>query len=117
MCVGIATANSILVVSRAREVLAEGKSPRDAAHEAGFGRFRPVAMTALAMLFGMVPMALGTAGAGAQNAPLGRTVIGGLAFGTMATLVLVPVFFAVLHTWLARRARPDHSPTLQQGLA
>lgn len=108
MCVGIATANSILVVSRARELLAEGHAPRDAALEAGAGRFRPVLMTALAMLFGMVPMALGAGGAGAQNAPLGRTVIGGLAFGTIATLVLVPVFFAVLHAWLARRrAAPD----------
>lgn len=105
MCVGIATANSILVVSRAREVLAEGKPPLEAAFAAGVGRFRPVVMTALAMLFGMVPMALGSGGAGAQNAPLGRTVMGGLACGTVATLVLVPVFFAMLHTWLGARSR------------
>ncbi|TPQ41081.1 efflux RND transporter permease subunit [Cupriavidus pinatubonensis] len=111
MCVGIATANSILVVSRARELLAQGKTPFRAAFDAGAGRFRPVVMTALAMLFGMVPMALGAGGAGAQNAPLGRAVIGGLACGTVATLVLVPVFFAMLHTWLGTRsaATPAHS--------
>jgi multidrug efflux pump subunit AcrB len=121
MCVGIATANSILVVSRAREVLAEGASPVAAAYEAGFGRFRPVLMTALAMLFGMVPMALGAGSAGAQNAPLGRTVIGGLGFGTVATLVLVPVFFSVLHGWMASRASRgtslDTPSTHQEGLA
>ncbi|WP_019447199.1 efflux RND transporter permease subunit [Cupriavidus sp. BIS7] len=121
MCVGISTANSILVVSRAREVLAEGASPVAAAYEAGFGRFRPVLMTALAMLFGMVPMALGAGSAGAQNAPLGRTVIGGLGFGTVATLVLVPVFFSVLHGWMASRASRgtsfDTPSTHQEGLA
>jgi multidrug efflux pump subunit AcrB len=74
-------------------------------------------MTALAMLFGMVPMALATSGAGAQNAPLGRTVIGGLAFGTTATLVLVPVFFATLHDWMAGRTRVDDSATLREDLA
>ncbi|PLP99589.1 efflux RND transporter permease subunit [Cupriavidus pauculus] len=125
ICVGIATANSILVISHARDSLAAGKNPIDAAWDAGFSRFRPVAMTALAMLFGMVPMALGSGGAGAQNAPLGRTVIGGLAFGTVATLVLVPVFFAVLHGWMARRTRSDNNADnnsdnnspLQEGLA
>jgi len=118
ICMGIATANSILVISHARESLTAGKAARDAAWEAGFSRFRPVAMTALAMLFGMVPMALGSGGAGSQNAPLGRTVIGGLAFGTVATLVLVPVFFAALHGWMARRARPDNqTPDLHEGLA
>lgn len=117
ICVGIATANSILVISHARDGLAAGKNPVDAAWDAGFSRFRPVAMTALAMLFGMVPMALGSGGAGAQNAPLGRTVIGGLAFGTVATLVLVPVFFAVLHGWMARRARSDNNSPIQEGLA
>lgn len=117
ICVGIATANSILVISHARDSLSAGKTPLDAAWDAGFSRFRPVSMTALAMLFGMVPMALGSGGAGAQNAPLGRTVIGGLAFGTVATLVLVPVFFAVLHGWMARRARSDHNTPLQEGLA
>jgi len=117
ICVGIATANSILVISHARGLLAAGKSARDAAFEAGFSRFRPVAMTALAMLFGMVPMALGSSGAGAQNAPLGRTVIGGLAFGTTATLVLVPVLFAALHGWMAARSRPAASPNLHEGTA
>lgn len=117
ICVGIATANSILVISHAREGMAGGKSAVDAAWEAGFSRFRPVAMTALAMLFGMVPMALATSGAGAQNAPLGRTVIGGLAFGTTATLVLVPVFFATLHDWMAGRTRVDDSATLREDLA
>jgi len=117
ICVGIATANSILVISHARDGLAAGKSPRDAAWEAGFSRFRPVAMTALAMLFGMVPMALGSGGAGAQNAPLGRTVIGGLAFGTIATLVLVPVIFAALHGWMARRAHSDNHPIPHESLA
>ncbi|WP_035882405.1 efflux RND transporter permease subunit [Cupriavidus metallidurans] len=112
MCVGIATANSILVVSRARELLNEGKGAVEAAYEAGFGRFRPVVMTALAMLFGMVPMALGAGSAGAQNAPLGRVVIGGLAFGTVATLVLVPTFFAVLHGWLEKRAN-THQNTMK----
>lgn len=112
MCVGIATANSILVVSRARELLQEGKTALAAAFEAGVGRFRPVIMTALAMLFGMIPMALGAGSAGAQNAPLGRVVIGGLAFGTTATLVLVPVFFAALHGWMEKRARA--SATLTQ---
>ncbi|KAI3590592.1 CzcABC family efflux RND transporter, transmembrane protein [Cupriavidus sp. U2] len=117
ICVGIATANSILVISHARDSLSAGKNAIDAAWDAGFSRFRPVAMTALAMLFGMVPMALGSGGAGAQNAPLGRTVIGGLAFGTVATLVLVPVFFAVLHGWMAGRARSDHNTPLQERLA
>jgi len=110
MCVGIATANSILVVSRARELVAEGKSPFQAALDAGVGRFRPVLMTALAMLFGMVPMALGAGGAGAQNAPLGRAVIGGLACGTVATLVLVPVFFAMLRAWLGSRRDAGPAP-------
>lgn len=117
ICVGIATANSILVISHARDSLEAGKTPSDAAWDAGFSRFRPVAMTALAMLFGMVPMALGSGGAGAQNAPLGRTVIGGLAFGTLATLVLVPVFFAVLHRWLARRTGSNNDTPLQERLA
>jgi multidrug efflux pump subunit AcrB len=106
MGVGIATANSILVVSRARELIREGKTAVQAALEAGSGRFRPVVMTALAMLFGMIPMALGGGGAGAQNAPLGRVVIGGLAFGTTATLILVPVFFAILHAWRQKGDRP-----------
>jgi multidrug efflux pump subunit AcrB len=103
LCIGIATANSILVISRARERLAAGAAPFDAALDAGFSRFRPVLMTALAMLIGMVPMALGLGDGGEQNAPLGRAVIGGLAAGTCATLLFVPVVFGTAHAWLERR--------------
>ena len=103
MCIGIATANSILVVSFARDRMNEGASPLQAAFDAGSTRFRPVLMTALAMLIGMLPMALGLGDGGEQNAPLGRAVIGGLMFGTVATLVFVPVAFAAVHGWLARR--------------
>ncbi|HDR9287704.1 TPA: efflux RND transporter permease subunit [Burkholderia multivorans] len=103
LCIGIATANSILVVNTAREQLAGGASPWQAALEAGFSRFRPVLMTALAMLIGMLPMALGLGDGGEQNAPLGRAVIGGLAFGTLSTLLFVPVLFGFVHAWLARR--------------
>ena len=97
MCMGVATANSILVVSFAREQTAEGKDPLTAALQAGFTRFRPVLMTALAMIIGMVPMALGMGDGGEQNAPLGRAVIGGLIFATVSTLLFVPTFFSVLH--------------------
>jgi multidrug efflux pump subunit AcrB len=97
MCMGIATANSILLVSFAREGLAEGKDAVSAALEAGFTRFRPVLMTALAMIIGMVPMALALGEGGEQNAPLGRAVIGGLAVATLATLFFVPVVFSLLH--------------------
>ena len=97
MCMGVATANSILVVSFAKDELARGRAPRDAALDAGFGRFRPVLMTALAMIIGMVPMALGFGEGGEQNAPLGRAVIGGLTVGTVATLFFVPAVFALLH--------------------
>ncbi len=97
MCVGVGTANSILVVSFAKEQMAEGKDPLSAALQAGFTRFRPVLMTALAMIIGMVPMALGLGEGGEQNAPLGRAVIGGLLFATVATLFFVPVFFSLLH--------------------
>jgi multidrug efflux pump subunit AcrB len=97
MCMGVATANSILVVSFARERMEEGRSAIEAALEAGFTRFRPVLMTALAMIIGMVPMALGLGEGGEQNAPLGRAVIGGLVLATTATLFFVPAFFAVLH--------------------
>ena len=97
MCMGVATANSILVVSFAKEQMAEGKDAVTAALQAGFTRFRPVLMTALAMIIGMVPMALGLGEGGEQNAPLGRAVIGGLLLATAATLFFVPVFFSVLH--------------------
>jgi multidrug efflux pump subunit AcrB len=98
MCMGVATANSILVVSFAKEqMLEEGKDALSAALAAGFTRFRPVLMTALAMIIGMVPMALGLGEGGEQNAPLGRAVIGGLIFATAATLFFVPVFFSIVH--------------------
>jgi multidrug efflux pump subunit AcrB len=97
MCMGVATANSILVVSFATEKMAEGKDAISAALEAGFTRFRPVLMTALAMIIGMAPMALGLGDGGEQNAPLGRAVIGGLIFATVSTLLFVPTFFSVLH--------------------
>jgi CzcA family heavy metal efflux pump len=109
MCMGVATANSILVVSFARERLAEHGDAIRAAIEAGFTRFRPVLMTALAMIIGMVPMALGAGEGGEQNAPLGRAVIGGLLFATVATLVFVPTVFALLHN---RRARAVPSPDI-----
>jgi multidrug efflux pump subunit AcrB len=97
MCMGVATANSILVVSFATEQMMEGKDPISAALEAGFTRFRPVLMTALAMMIGMVPMAFGLGDGGEQNAPLGRAVIGGLLFATVSTLFFVPTVFSVLH--------------------
>jgi len=103
MCIGIATANSILVVSFARDSLAHGTEPLRAALDAGLGRFRPVLMTALAMVIGMLPMALGLGDGGEQNAPLGRAVIGGLLFGTTSTLLFVPVVFSAVHGWLKRR--------------
>jgi multidrug efflux pump subunit AcrB len=96
MCMGVATSNSILVVSFATEKMAEGMDSVRAALEAGFTRFRPVLMTALAMIIGMVPMALGLGDGGEQNAPLGRAVIGGLIFATVSTLLFVPAFFSVL---------------------
>jgi len=97
MCMGVATANSILVVSFATEQMAQGKDAISAALDAGFTRFRPVLMTALAMIIGMVPMALGLGDGGEQNAPLGRAVIGGLIFATVSTLLFVPTFFSMLH--------------------
>ena len=96
MCMGVATSNSILVVSFATEKMTEGMDSVSAALEAGFTRFRPVLMTALAMIIGMVPMALGLGDGGEQNAPLGRAVIGGLIFATVSTLLFVPAFFSVL---------------------
>ena len=97
MCMGVATANSILVVSFARERLAVTGSAVTAALEAGFSRFRPVLMTALAMIIGMAPMAIGLGEGGEQNAPLGRAVVGGLIFATFATLMFVPVVFSMVH--------------------
>jgi multidrug efflux pump subunit AcrB len=97
MCMGVATANSILVISFARERLAHHNDPVRASIEAGFQRFRPVLMTALAMIIGMVPMALGMGEGGEQNAPLGRAVIGGLLLATAATLFFVPTFFSLMH--------------------
>jgi CzcA family heavy metal efflux pump len=106
MCMGVATANSILVVSFARERLAATGDAALAAVEAGVTRFRPVLMTALAMIIGMAPMALGLGEGGEQNAPLGRAVIGGLIFATCATLVFVPVVFSIVH---GRRAKNAHA--------
>jgi multidrug efflux pump subunit AcrB len=106
MCMGVATANSVLVISFARERLAELGNPIEAAMEAGFVRFRPVLMTALAMIIGMAPMALGLGEGGEQNAPLGRAVIGGLIFATIATLMFVPVVFSMMHERDAKKSAP-----------
>ena len=111
MCMGVATANSILVVSFAREQMSEGKNARDAALEAGFTRIRPVIMTALAMIIGMVPLAIGLGEGGEQNAPLGRAVIGGLLFATFATLFFVPTVFSLLH------GRRERKRSVQAGMA
>jgi multidrug efflux pump subunit AcrB len=107
MCMGVATANSILVIAFAKERLLHHGDPVQAAIEAGFTRFRPVLMTALAMIIGMVPMALGLGDGGEQNAPLGRAVIGGLLCATVATLVFVPAVFSLLH-----KKRSETDPTL-----
>jgi multidrug efflux pump subunit AcrB len=109
MCMGVATANSILVVSFCRERLAEHGDAIRAALEAGSTRFRPVLMTALSMIIGMAPMALALGEGGEQNAPLGRAVIGGLVFATTASLFFVPVVFSIVHT---RRASRGTSPAL-----
>ena len=111
MCMGVATANSILVVSFARERLDQGSDGLTAALEAGFTRFRPVLMTALAMIIGMAPMALGLGEGGEQNAPLGRAVIGGLVFATVATLLFVPAVFSLAH----RGKAPASAPTPATG--
>jgi CzcA family heavy metal efflux pump len=110
MCVGVATANSILVVSFAKEQMEAGLNAADAALSAGFTRFRPVIMTALAMMIGMVPMALGLGDGGEQNAPLGRAVIGGLLLATFGTLTFVPVFFAFMHRSDRPHAEPPSDP-------
>jgi len=103
MCMGVATANSILVISFAKEQLRAGQEAGDAALQAGYTRFRPVIMTALAMIIGMFPMATGMGEGGEQNAPLGRAVIGGLILATISTLFFVPVLFSWIHGWLQRR--------------
>jgi multidrug efflux pump subunit AcrB len=114
MCMGVATANSVLMISFARERLAAGLTALEAAMEAGTTRFRPVLMTALAMVIGMLPMALGLGEGGEQNAPLGRAVIGGLVFATVATLLFVPTVFARLH----RNDRaPAASPASEPAMA
>jgi multidrug efflux pump subunit AcrB len=106
MCMGVATANSVLVISFARERLDQTGDAAVAALEAGFVRFRPVLMTALAMIIGMTPMALGLGEGGEQNAPLGRAVIGGLVLATVATLMFVPVLFSIVHSRKRPRAAP-----------
>jgi CzcA family heavy metal efflux pump len=108
MCMGVATSNSILVISFAKERLLLHGDPIEAAIEAGYTRFRPVLMTALAMIIGMIPMALGLGDGGEQNAPLGRAVIGGLLCATVATLVFVPAVFSLLH-----RKRSDADPIVE----
>ena len=112
MCMGVATANSVLVISFARERLAQLGDPIAAALDAGFVRFRPVLMTALAMIIGMIPMSLGLGEGGEQNAPLGRAVIGGLLLATFATLVLVPILFSLVHN----RPRPKTFGTISTGV-
>ena len=109
MCMGVATANSILVVSFAKDELGKHGSSLEAALQAGSTRFRPVLMTALAMIIGMIPMALGLGEGGEQNAPLGRAVIGGLLCATVATLFFVPAVFSLLHR--------DKKPEDQKGTA
>jgi CzcA family heavy metal efflux pump len=111
MCMGVATANSILVISFAKEQLLHHGDPIEAAIEAGYTRFRPVIMTALAMIIGMIPMALGLGEGGEQNAPLGRAVIGGLLCATVATLVFVPSVFSLLHR---RPAESDPSVSTEE---
>ncbi len=106
MCMGVATANSVLVVSFAREQLEKTGNAAAAALEAGFVRFRPVLMTALAMIIGMAPMALGLGEGGEQNAPLGRAVVGGLICATIATLMFVPVVFSIIHERQNKKAAP-----------
>jgi multidrug efflux pump subunit AcrB len=111
MCIGVATANSILLISFARERMDEGMDPIRAAIEAGYTRMRPVIMTALAMIIGMVPLATGFGEGGEQNAPLGRAVIGGLLFATVATLFFVPVVFSIFHGRRLKRASSTQEQT------
>ncbi len=113
MCMGVATANSVLVIAFARERYAVHGDPIKAALEAGFTRFRPVLMTALAMIIGMAPMAFGLGEGGEQNAPLGRAVIGGLIFATIATLMFVPVVFSLVH----KKQQSDHQTSAHPAAA
>ena len=110
MCIGVATANSILLVTFANDERVEGKNAIEAALSAGFTRIRPVTMTALAMIIGMVPMALGLGEGGEQNAPLGRAVIGGLLLATPTTLLFVPI----MYSWLRRKAPVDMDRVIAQ---
>jgi multidrug efflux pump subunit AcrB len=110
MCMGVATANSVLVISFAREKLTELGDATQAALEAGFVRLRPVLMTAMAMVIGMLPMALGLGEGGEQNAPLGRAVIGGLIFATISTLFFVPVVFSIIHRSRGAKPAPESNP-------
>jgi multidrug efflux pump subunit AcrB len=107
MSIGVATSNSVLVITFANEHFAESRDSFKAALEAGATRLRPVMMTALAMIIGMIPMALGLGDGGEQNAPLGRAVIGGLLFATIATLFFVPIIFAVIR----KNTKPPISPS------
>src|SRR5260221_5276930 len=104
MCIGVATSNSTLLITFANDERIAGKSAMEAALSAGHTRLRPVLMTALAMIIGMLPMALGLGEGGEQNAPLGRAVIGGLLLATVTTLLYVPVFFSIVH---GRRNKPS----------
>jgi len=113
MCMGVATANSVLVISFARERMEAGETAFEAALQAGFARLRPVVMTATAMIIGMIPMALSLGEGGEQNAPLGRAVIGGLIFATLATLIFVPTVFSIIHG--RRSMHPAHPVELSHG--
>jgi len=113
MCMGVATANSVLVISFARERMDAGETAFEAALQAGYTRLRPVVMTATAMIIGMIPMALGLGEGGEQNAPLGRAVIGGLIFATVATLFFVPTVFSIIHG--RRSMHPAHPVELSHG--
>jgi multidrug efflux pump subunit AcrB len=114
MCMGVATANSILVISFAKIRLEEHSDAIKAAIEAGTTRFRPVVMTALAMIIGMIPMALGMGDGGEQNAPLGRAVIGGLLCATVATLIFVPSVFALIHGSERRRRSREQKRLVEE---
>ena len=105
MCMGVGTANSVLIITFAREQLEEHGDSFRSALQAGYVRLRPVLMTAIAMIIGMVPMAMGLGEGGEQNAPLGRAVIGGLLFATLATLFFVPAVFSAIHRKKHARAQ------------